>query len=160
MILMSFKLSRLVFIFFFLSSITSIFAETNSFTGIWKTIDDKTGKEKSLVEVWEDENGNLHGKIIKLYRGPEEDQNPLCDKCDGDKKDTPMIGMEILWDFTQDNKKSPEVWNSGKILDPKTGVTYSCNLKLDESSSQLNVRGFVGFSLIGRTQTWLRESEE
>jgi len=145
---------------FYFGAVSSQSAQEKDMTGKWKTIDDKTGKEKSIVQLWIDEKGNLNGKIIKLFRKPDEDQNPVCDKCEGDKKDAPLSGMVILWDFTPDHKKSNDSWKSGKILDPKTGVEYSCNLKLNESANELEVRGFLGFSMIGRTQTWIRITEE
>jgi uncharacterized protein (DUF2147 family) len=147
---------RVIFFLLFVFSFFNIYSQEISFEGTWKTIDNKTGEEKSIVEIWLDESGNLHGKVIKLFPGPEEDQNPVCDKCDGEKKDAPMIGLEILWDFSPENKKNPATWNSGKSLNLKTGVVYNCNLILNENGDQLNVREFIGFSMVGRSQTWIR----
>jgi len=133
-----------------------VFGQENAMAGRWKTIDDKTGKEKSIVLIWIDESGNLNGKIEKLFRNPDEDQNPVCDKCSGTNKNAPMSGMQILWGFTPNHKKNNNVWNSGNILDPKTGVIYNCNLAINDSGDRLEVRGYMGISLIGRTQTWVR----
>ncbi|MDH4200725.1 MAG: DUF2147 domain-containing protein [Spirochaetia bacterium] len=152
--------SFLISILFTLIFVPILSAQDISFTGKWKTIDDKTGKEKSIVVISLDENGNLTGQIEKVFRNPDEDQNPVCDKCEGDKKNAPLVGMQILWGFAQENKKNEHVWNSGKILDPKTGTIYGCNMTLDESGKKIQVRGFVGISLIGRTQTWVRIEEE
>lgn len=150
-------LQIIMFMSFIIPGILS--AQEKTMEGRWKTIDDKTNKEKSVVLIWIDEKGNLNGKIEKLFLKPDEDQNPVCDKCNGNKKDAPIIGMQILWDFAADHKKGAGMWNSGRILDPKTGVVYSCNLSLDENSDKMIVRGFVGFSFIGRTQTWIRIAE-
>jgi uncharacterized protein (DUF2147 family) len=121
-------------------------------TGKWKTIDDETGKAKSIVEIYE-ENGSYSGKIVKLFREPNEEQNPNCDKCTGDKKDKPITGMQILSGLKKDGDK----WSGGDILDPKNGKTYSCKAELAENGAKLKLRGFIGFSLLGRTQTWIRE---
>lgn len=129
----------------------SAFAESTP-VGFWKSIDDETHKAKSIVEISE-VNGKLEGKVVKLFREPTEDQNPLCEKCSGGKKDKPVLGLQIMWDL---KKESSEEWNKGEILDPKNGKTYSCKIKLIENGEKLEVRGFLGFSLLGRTQTWVK----
>ena len=118
--------------------------------GKWKTIDDDTGKPKSIVEVIET-NGVVTGNVQSLFRTPAEDQNPKCDKCSGGKKDQLIIGMQIMKDL----KKASDVkWSGGEILDPNNGKTYSCKIELIENGAKLKVRGFIGFSLLGRTQIW------
>ena len=126
--------------------------DTSSPVGVWKTIDDETGKAKSLVEITET-GGQLHGRIIKLFNPSK--PNPTCEKCDGDKKDQPITGMEILWGLKKDGGE----WNGGQVLDPQKGKTYNAKVSLSDNGSKLNLRGFIGFSLIGRTQTWLRETD-
>ncbi len=120
--------------------------------GKWKTIDDKSGKPKSIVEIWED-GGKLYGKVDQLLDPKPDDPNPVCKKCSGDLKDQPILGMRIMWDM----KKDGSAWSGGKILDPDNGKTYRCNLALADEGKKLQVRGFIGIALIGRTQTWLRE---
>ena len=127
---------------------TVLFA--NTISGSWTTIDDETGKPKSIVEITET-NGELKGKIIKLFRPPEEDQNPKCDKCTGDKKDQLILGMEILWGLKKDDGNK---YRGGQILDPNNGKVYSCKMELIEDGKKLKVRGFLGFALLGRTQVW------
>ena len=127
----------------------ALFAQ-NSPIGYWKTIDDETNKPKSIVQIYE-VNGKLHAKVVKLFRGPDEEQDPLCDECKGAKKNKRIIGMEIMWGLEQDDDE----WEDGKILDPKNGKEYSCYISLEDENT-LKVRGFVGFSLIGRTQYWYR----
>ena len=119
--------------------------------GNWKTIDDVTGKTKSIVKLWID-NGILYGKVVKLFRSPDEEQNPVCDKCKGEKKDKPILGMTILWDMKQKGK----IWKSGKILDPKIGKIYGCKIQVLDNGQKLKVRGFLGISLLGRSQIWER----
>lgn len=117
--------------------------------GKWKTIDDATGKEKSIVAIYEDD-GKLAGKVEKLL---DPEAKTTCDKCEGDLKDQPIVGMRILWGMKKDGSN----WSGGKILDPKNGKTYRCSLSLADGGKKLNVRGFIGIALIGRTQTWIRE---
>ena len=118
--------------------------------GQWKTIDDETNKPKSIVEIYEKE-GTYYGKIVKLFREPTEDQNPKCDKCSGDKKDKLILGMQILTGLKKDSETK---WVDGDILDPKNGKTYSCKAEVIEDGKKLKLRGFIGISLLGRTQTW------
>ncbi|MBL7542379.1 MAG: DUF2147 domain-containing protein [Bdellovibrionaceae bacterium] len=123
--------------------------------GIWKTVDDETGHVKSLVEITES-SGELKGKIVKLFRKPDEDQDPRCEKCEGDKKDKPILGLDILWGLKKD---SDAKWSGGEIMDPKKGKIYSCKMEVIDDGKKLRVRGFLGFSLLGRTQTWERQEE-
>ena len=113
--------------------------------GKWKTIDDETGQAKSIVEVFKKSNGQYYGKITQLVEKPE---NETCVKCTDDRKNKPLIGLEIIRGL----KKSGNEFTGGTITDPKTGKTYKCTITRD--GNKLNVRGYVGFSLIGRTQTW------
>lgn len=128
----------------------------HSAVGKWKTIDDDTNKPKSIVEIFE-KDGKLFGKVEKLFKEPNEDQNPKCDKCTGNKKDQYVIGMEIMTDLKKD---SDTKWSGGEILDPKNGKIYSCKIELIEDGQKLKVRGFIGFSMLGRTQVWLKEPVE
>ena len=120
--------------------------------GLWRTIDDKTGKEKSLVRIVE-ANGELRATIEKLYRDPHEELNPNCDKCPGDRKNQPVLGMTIMTGL----KKAGSEYDGGEILDPANGKIYRCKMWTAEGGKKLNVRGFIGVSLLGRTQVWVRE---
>jgi uncharacterized protein (DUF2147 family) len=120
--------------------------------GLWRTIDDKTGKEKSLVRIVE-ANGELRATIEKLFREPNEEPNPNCDKCPGERKNKPVLGMMIMTGL----KKSGSEYDGGEILDPANGKTYRVKMWTAEGGKKLNVRGFIGVSLLGRTQVWVRE---
>lgn len=120
--------------------------------GRWRTIDDDTKKPKSIVRVWE-EDGKLQGQIEELLDPNRPEPDPVCKKCEGDRKDQPIRGMKILWGA----KRSGDTWTGGKILDPNNGKVYRCNLTPTDGGKKLVVRGYVGIALIGRTQTWIRE---
>ena len=130
----------------------SVFADTLSPTGVWRTIDDKTDKVRSIIRI-SGVNGELRGVVEKIFDQPDDDPAHLCKECKGDRKDKPIVGMTILWGLAKDGNG----WAGGEILDPKNGKIYRAKMSLAEDGMRLNVRGFVGVSLLGRTQTWLRE---
>ncbi|WP_024301363.1 DUF2147 domain-containing protein [Pseudogulbenkiania sp. MAI-1] len=117
--------------------------------GTWKTIDDETKQAKALVQISEGADGQLSGKIVKLFSKPD----AVCEKCDGANKGKPVNGLTILWGL----KKDGEGWNGGEILDPKSGKVYSAKMKLVDGGNKLEVRGFLGVALLGRTQVWERQ---
>jgi uncharacterized protein (DUF2147 family) len=120
--------------------------------GKWRTVDDKTGKVKSVVEVYEASDGSLAAKVLQVLdsdKGP----NPLCDACKGDRHGKPITGMVIAWGLHREGN----TWEDGKIMDPKNGKTYSAKMTPIDGGKKLEVRGYMGFSLLGRTQTWIRE---
>jgi uncharacterized protein (DUF2147 family) len=126
-------------------------ADLSSPVGQWRTIDDKTGRENGLVEIWR-VGDELQGRVVKVIPKPGDNPNPVCDKCDGPEKGQPVVGMTILKGFKHDG----DAWDGGTILDPKSGNVYSSELRLDDGGQKLLVRGYLGISLLGRTQTWLR----
>jgi uncharacterized protein (DUF2147 family) len=127
------------------------FAADASPVGVWKTIDDKTGQAKSIVEITE-EKGELTGKVREVLQS-DQGPNPICKECEGERKNQPIAGMTIIWGM----KKDGEEWTGGKILDPKNGKVYGCKMHLEDGGKKLEVRGFIGFSLLGRSQTWERQ---
>jgi uncharacterized protein (DUF2147 family) len=119
-------------------------------TGRWKTIDDETGKVKSIVEITQAANGTLQGTVVEVLqsdRGP----NPTCDKCKGANKDKPVKGMTILWGLEQDGDE----WSGGTVLDPAKGKTYKSKVELLEGGAKLGMSGCIAF--ICRQQVWVRE---
>ena len=130
---------------------TSALAQAATPVGRWTTIDDETKKPKSVIAIYE-ENGKLFGKIEKLFREPTEDQNPVCDKCEGALKNQPILGMVIL----QNLKKDDDEWTGGTIIDPANGKTYKCKIAVEDGGKKLKVRGYVGMALFGRTQHWVK----
>jgi uncharacterized protein (DUF2147 family) len=120
--------------------------------GLWKTVDDETGKEKSLVRVTET-GGVLTGKVEKLLDPARQDAK--CDKCTDDRKDQPVLGMTLIKGVKQ-NADHPERWDGGEILDPNNGKTYKVRITPVDGGKTLEVRGYIGAPLLGRTQTWSR----
>ena len=129
---------------------------TNPLLGQWKTIDDETGRIKSVVEITE-RDGQFYGQIVELFRLPEEDQNPVCTDCEDDRKGQLSLGMEIVRDMEASDKGME--WDEGTICDPKTGKIYDCEMWLEsDNMNELKVRGYIYF--LFRTQTWLRVTGE
>ena len=124
--------------------------QINEIEGIWITQDDETGKKKSEVLLYRNE-GKLYGKILNLLL--EEDKGKLCVNCKGENKNLPIQGMVIIKDLKIIDKS----WEDGTILDPKSGKTYSCYITFEDENT-LKVRGYIGFSLLGRTQKWIRKN--
>ena len=127
-------------------------AQEGSPVGLWKTIDDSSGKPSALIRITENK-GELTGKIEKLFRAPDEDQNPKCQLCTDARKDQPIIGMTILSGL----KKDGGDYTGGEILDPAAGKTYKSKATLADNGNKLEVRGYIGAPMFGRTQTWQRE---
>ena len=117
-------------------------------TGKWKAIDDVTGKPLAILEIYEIES-KIYGKVLDIINP--KDRNKVCSNCSGEDKDKSIIGMTVIKGLKKDGLE----YNSGKILDPKHGRLYKCFITL-ESKDKLKVRGYIGFSLFGRTQYWHR----
>lgn len=125
-------------------------AQDNPITRKWKTVDDETGEPRSVVELYERE-GELFGKVVKIFSKPGWPDNPVCEKCKGENKNKSIIGMEILQGLTRDGN----LWSDGTILDPGNGESYDCKVWLEQG--KLQVRGYILFFF--RTQTWLPYTE-
>ena len=120
--------------------------------GRWKTIDDETGRVKSIVEITK-RGGKYYGKVVELFRLPNEDQNPRCTACTDDRKNQPALGMEIVRGMVQQGSKAE--WEDGTICDPKNGKIYDCEMWFEPGKpNELKVRGY--FYFVYRTQTWVR----
>lgn len=122
-------------------------SSAQSFLGQWQTVDDNTGDVKSVVEIYEEE-GKIYGKIIQLTNP--DLVNAVCTKCEGDKKDTALVGLVIIEGLS----KNEDVYDGGTILNPENGITYKCRLKLDKDKDTLQIRGYLAFFY--RTQYWKR----
>jgi uncharacterized protein (DUF2147 family) len=124
--------------------------------GTWKQVD-ATGKTKSIIEIT-DHSGELKATIRELQnRTPEgiaRDGTPAkCTQCEGDLKDKPIVGMDIMWGVTKDD----DVWDGGKIVNPADGKVYKVKLTLKDGGQKLDVHGYVGFALMGKSQIWERQ---
>jgi uncharacterized protein (DUF2147 family) len=120
--------------------------------GKWRTIDDRNGITKAIVELYK-QDGLLQGKVIKIME--EGKENALCVKCEGDLKDKPVEGMQIIYSFKD---SGDGVYKGKKLFDPEQAMTFRGRIWLDpENSNQLKVRGYLTF--LYRTQTWIRVKE-
>ncbi|MBU6489275.1 MAG: DUF2147 domain-containing protein [Burkholderiales bacterium] len=120
--------------------------------GVWQTIDDNTHQPKALVQIAQSEDGTLSGKVIKGLN-PADKPGKRCTACTDERKDQLILGMTIIKNMKQDGDK----WDGGNILDPENGKVYKCNMHLEDGGQKLVVRGYIGISLIGRSQTWIRQ---
>ena len=128
-------------------------AQPTSPTGLWRTIDDSSKKDKSLVRIVE-ANGVYTGKVEKIV-DPDSPKDAVCKDCADERKDKPVVGMTIIRNVkaSADDKN---VFEGGDILDPNNGKVYRVKLKLIDNGSKLDVRGYIGTPMLGRTQTWIR----
>jgi uncharacterized protein (DUF2147 family) len=124
------------------------FAQSQTVIGKWKTIDDETGKAKSIVEIYE-KSGKIYGKVVDILEV--ENKYRVCSNCSGDDKNKPILGMIVIKGLSKEGAQ----YTNGKILDPKNGKLYKCFITL-ETKDKLKVRGYIGISLFGRTQYWYR----
>ena len=125
-------------------------AMANSPVGQWHSIDDSTGELKSMVVITEQQ-GVIRGRVEKILR-KDADLNAKCEKCSDDRKNLPILGLEIIRGAKKAQGKN--VWEGGEILDPENGRTYGLKLTPIENGAKLEVRG--SFGPFGRTQTWVR----
>jgi uncharacterized protein (DUF2147 family) len=119
--------------------------------GRWKTFDDKTGEAKSIVLLYV-ENGGLKVRVDSLLPTPGKDPDKICDLCPGERKGKRIRGMVVGWGL----REKDGVWEGGHILDPENGKVYRCRITVDPDGKALTVRGYVGVSLLGRSQRWER----
>jgi uncharacterized protein (DUF2147 family) len=125
-------------------------ADVSSPKGVWKTFDDKTGKARAIVRIYE-QDGKLFGRIEQSFMPGAE--NRVCVPCTDERKDRPIIGLVIIRNMKADGDE----FNGGDILDPESGSVYRCKMHVERDGGRLVLRGYIGFSLLGRSQTWERQ---
>ena len=120
--------------------------------GLWKTIDDDGKTEKSLVRITETA-GTFSAKVEKVFDATKQDAR--CEQCSDDRKNQPVLGMTIV-KGVRANLDDKALWDGGEILDPNNGKTYKVRMKPIDGGKRIEVRGYIGAPLLGRTQTWIR----
>jgi uncharacterized protein (DUF2147 family) len=120
--------------------------------GLWQTVNDHTGQPEGLVRIAEVD-GEYIGTVVAVFSPPAPDPNPSCEDCPGELKNKPVVGMAIL----RGVRRSAHGYTDGQILDPDEGQIYRCRVALADEGRKLEVRGYIGISLFGRTQTWIRK---
>jgi len=139
---------RKVGVLFLVLFSTTFFGQSRGVIGKWKTVDEVTGTAMSIVEIFE-HNNKIYGKVVDILNP--KNRNRTCTSCTGDDHNKPIIGLTIIKGLEKDGSE----YNNGKILDPKSGKLYKCYIEL-EGTDKLKVRGYLGISLLGRTQHWER----
>jgi uncharacterized protein (DUF2147 family) len=124
--------------------------ESGSPVGLWRTIDDTTGKPRAVVRIYE-QDGKLFGRVEQGLM-PDESPDQVCDRCTDERRGMKKLGLVIIRNMQRDG----DTWSGGDILDPDNGKVYSCRLRVVDDNRSLEVRGFIGISLLGRTQMWER----
>jgi uncharacterized protein (DUF2147 family) len=119
--------------------------------GLWEQVDEKSGKPESWFKISE-RNGVYQGNIVKIFFKPGEDENWVCDKCEGDERGRPVLGLALI----KGMQRSGNLYENGTIMDPRDGSVYKAKMTLSQDGKTLEVRGFLGFSLLGRSQYWNR----
>lgn len=142
---------RFTILSFLLLFFNLTFAQKESVLGHWKTIDDKTGKPLAIINIYE-KDAVIYGKVIEVL--DPKGKNRVCEKCPGDDKGKPFVGLVVLTGL----KKHGKEYSGGKILDPLSGDFYKCYITL-ENPDKLKVRGYIGFAIFGRSQYWYRTKD-
>lgn len=136
----------------FLLFCSQVLAKTvNSPEGYWKSIDDVTGQLKSIIHIWKSQD-QLVGEVVKIFPKDGSGQAKLCTACTGEKHNKPIVGMIILTGL----KAKQTHWGNGEILDPENGKVYSCYVRTAANGTKLEVHGYIGIPLLGRSQMWER----
>ena len=133
-----------------LPGVPALAADLSSPVGLWRTVDDKTGHERSDVRIYE-QDGKFYGRVEHILDPKEAVQK--CVKCTDDRHDQPVLGMVIMRGLQRDGDQ----WDGGRIVDPETGDTYRCKMHLIDGGQELELRGYVMMPMLGRTQIWKRD---
>lgn len=124
-------------------------------TGTWQQIDDKTGSPKALIEIRQDSNGTYAGKIVKVTPRPGYTPQKTCNKCPAPYTNQPILGMDVLTGLKQVGDSVN--YEKGHVIDPLAGKIYDAKVRLSSNGKRLTLRGYVGVSALGRSQTWIRQ---
>jgi uncharacterized protein (DUF2147 family) len=123
--------------------------------GLWEQVNDQTGRVDSWIKITE-RNGTYEGTIIKLFLLPGDEPNPLCDRCEGPEKNAPILSLKLI----KGMQRNGSSYEGATIMDPRDGTVYRALTRLSPDGQQLEVRGYVGISLLGRSQVWRRLPEQ
>jgi uncharacterized protein (DUF2147 family) len=123
--------------------------------GLWQQIDDKTGSPKALIEIRETENGRFAGKIIQVTPRVGYTPQKNCNKCPAPYTNQPILGMDVLTGLQ--HVEGTSRYEKGRVIDPLTGKVYDARIRLNANGKRLTLRGYMGVSALGRSQTWIRQ---
>jgi uncharacterized protein (DUF2147 family) len=148
------KITCLVLSVLSLTTSVAFAAAQPSPVGLWRSMDDVTHEPRAIIKITETANNTLQGTIIKIFPRPGRSENEVCTACKGKLHNQPIVGMTIMHGLKAD--KNPGHWKNGEILDPNNGKTYNSTVQLTDNNQKLNVRGYIGMPLFGRSQVWER----
>jgi uncharacterized protein (DUF2147 family) len=126
-------------------------AQGTTAVGLWQTYSDITGEADGIVRIVEVQ-GMFEGRLEAVLSPPAPTPRPICDKCPGDLRGKPVVGLKILYGL----RREGDAYTGGEILDPHDGRVYRCNMRLLEGGRKLELRGYIGIPAIGRTLSWMR----
>ncbi len=126
-------------------------ANDPSAVGLWEQVDEKSGRPESWFKIAE-RNGVYEGTIVKIFHRPGDDENWVCEKCEGAEKGAPVLGLKLI----KGMRRTGKGYENGTIMDPRDGTVYRALMNLSPDGQKLEVRGYLGISLFGRSQTWNR----
>lgn len=147
-------MSKLTLAIAFATSVIGSTAFAEDISGTWKNIDDKTGSSKAILEIRQESNGTYTAKIIKVTPRPGYTPKENCVNCPAPYTNKPILGLDVMKGLKHTNGTN---YTGGKIIDPLSGKIYSCKAKLSSNGKRLTLRGYVGVSALGRSQTWIKE---
>lgn len=146
-------MSKLTLAIAFATTVMGSTAFAEDISGTWKNIDDKTGASKAILEIRQESNGTYTAKIVK-GQSPGYTPKETCINCPAPYTNKPILGMDVMKGLKHSGDTN---YTGGKIIDPLSGNIYSCKAKLSSNGKRLTLRGYVGISALGRSQTWIRE---
>ncbi|WP_411691301.1 DUF2147 domain-containing protein [Acinetobacter gandensis] len=141
--------------FLFLASMMGSSAFAQDLSGTWQQIDDKTGSPKAIIEIRKDSNGTFTGKIVKVTPRPGYTPRDTCNNCPAPYTNKPILGMDILTGLK--HVQGTNNYDKGRVIDPLAGKIYDAKVRINANGKRLTLRGYMGVSALGRSQTWIRQ---
>jgi len=148
-------MTKLKFSAFLCGAMMAGSAAAEDLSGLWQQIDDKSGSPKALIEIRKESNGSFTGKIIKVTPRPGYTPQKLCNNCPAPYSNQPILGMDILTGLKHVN--GTKNYDKGRVIDPLAGKIYDAKVRLNANGKRLTLRGYMGVSALGRSQTWIRQ---
>lgn len=141
--------------FLFLAAMMSSSAFAQDLSGTWQQIDDKTGSPKAIIEIRKDSNGTFTGKIVKVTPRPGYTPRDTCNNCPAPYTNKPILGMDVLTGLK--HIQGTNNYDKGRVIDPLAGKIYDAKVRINANGKRLTLRGYMGVSALGRSQTWIRQ---
>lgn len=141
--------------FLFLAAMIGSSAFAQDLSGTWQQIDDKTGSPKAIIEIRKDSNGTFTGKIVKVTPRPGYTPRDTCNNCPAPYTNKPILGMDILTGLK--HVQGTNNYDKGRVIDPLAGKIYDAKVRINANGKRLTLRGYMGVSALGRSQTWIRQ---